>query len=157
MEIISGQQKDKASRRIGHEFNLCPFGSPQFFQLLGNRCSGVGKVTQSFGVTGFSKKKLFRPALAASLPSLVLFPNKKASFLMNTPVPELCLQWPRAGLFAQLPVQLLGSKEWHLEGWSRAALLHARPREGIQELKTHRKRFSLFALSPAPLGAVTQE
>ena len=37
MEIISGQQKDKASGRIGNEFNLYPFGSPQFFQLLENR------------------------------------------------------------------------------------------------------------------------
>lgn len=37
MEIISGQQKDRASGRIGNEFNLYPFGSLQFLQLLENK------------------------------------------------------------------------------------------------------------------------
>lgn len=37
MEIISGQQENKASGRIGNEFSLYPFGSPQLFQILENK------------------------------------------------------------------------------------------------------------------------
>jgi hypothetical protein len=35
MEIISGQQKMLLEE--GNEFNLCPFGSSQFFQMLESR------------------------------------------------------------------------------------------------------------------------
>lgn len=43
MEIISGQQEDKASGRIGNEFNLYPFGSLQFLQLLENKTGRWGE------------------------------------------------------------------------------------------------------------------
>lgn len=113
MAIISGQQKDKASGRIGYEFNLCPFGSPQFFQLLGNRCSGVGGrwLKVFWGSLVLVKEAFIRPPLAAKSSITGSFPNKESFlFLMDTPVPELSLwSWPRAGLSAQLPVQLLGS------------------------------------------------
>lgn len=62
MEIISGQQKDKASGRIGNEFNLYPFGSLQFFQQLENQNGRLGavEVTPSYlGVMGFRKRSFY--------------------------------------------------------------------------------------------------
>lgn len=113
MEIISGQQENKASGRIGNEFSLYPFGSPQLFQILENKNGrqwrwGLRVIS---GPVGLSKRSFSSAISRRRVLGRWLCSNKEPP-----PFPGgLCSLRPRSlrptqgHLPAQHPAQSLGS------------------------------------------------
>lgn len=93
MEIVSGQQKDRAFGRVANEFNLSPFGSPQLFQMLENKNSGWGKFLKMIlGSLVLVKEAFTQPSHEVKSSVTGYFSNKESLlFLAGMLAVELCL------------------------------------------------------------------